>query len=79
MENTFGFAIATTIIYTLICFIDMRFLRKETITLKVQIRNTLFVFISCFLAVYLLKHIGGENIIENGGKSVGAFTGAPGF
>lgn len=79
MENTFGFAIATTIIYTLFCFIDMRFLRKETITVKVQIRNSVFVFISCFLAVYLLRNIGGEEIAEGGSKSVGAFTGAPGF
>ena len=79
MENTFGFAIAATLIYTLMCFVDMRFLRKEPVLLKVQIRNSVFVFVSCLMAVYLLQSIGGDDIAEAGGKSVGAFTGAPGF
>ena len=79
MENTFGFAIASTIIYTLFCFIDMRFLRKEQILLKTQIRNSVFVFISSLLAIYLLRSIGGDEIVDSGSKSIGAFTGAPGF
>lgn len=79
MENTFGFAIASAIIYTLFCFIDMRFLRKEPILLKTQIRNSVFVFISSLLAIYLLRSIGGDEIVDGSSKSVSAFTGAPGF
>jgi hypothetical protein len=79
MDNSFSIALATTIIYILVCFIDMRFLRKEPVPMKIQIRNSVFVFISCMAAIYLLRNIGGEEIAEAGGKSVSAFTGAPGF
>lgn len=78
MNNSFGFSIATTLIYTLICFIDMRFIKKEPVPFKIQIRNSLFVFISALLGVYLLKSIGGEGV-ETGGSPITAFTGAPGF
>lgn len=77
MENTFGFAIASTIIYTVMCFVEMRLLRKEQILLKTQIRNSFFVFVSSLLAIYLLRR--GDEIVDGGSKSIGAFTGAPGF
>lgn len=77
MENTFGFAVAVSIIYTLVCFIDTRFLRRESISFKMQIRHSTFVFISSLAAAYLLNSL-GENT-SSGKPQITAFTGDPAF
>ena len=79
MQNSFGLSMAATLIYTLICFFDMRFIKKESIPFKVQFKNSAFVFIATLLSVKLLKSIGGDGSEQGGGGSITAFTGAPGF
>lgn len=78
MTNSFGLSIATTLIYTLICFFDMRFIKKESVPFKVQFRNSVFVFIATLLGIQLLKSVGDDTGDMSGG-SITAFTGAPGF
>ena len=78
MQNSLGLSIAVALIYTLICFFDMRFIKRESIPFKVQFRNSAFVLISTLLGTQLLKSIGDGSVEEMGG-STSAFTGPPGF
>lgn len=77
-SNIFTIAIATTIIYAIAGFIDMRFIRKEQPSVRDQVRSITLVFVSSVLAIYLVKSV-GTDLIEEGGKTISAFTGAPGF
>jgi len=81
MQNSFGLSIAASLIYTLLCFIDMRFIQKESVPFKTQFRNSFFVFVATMLGIQLLKSIGEDvgEVVTGGGGSVTAFTGAPGF
>jgi hypothetical protein len=78
MQNSLGLSIAVALIYTLICFFDMRFIKRESIPFKVQFRNSAFVLISTLLGTQLLKSIGDSSAEEVSG-STSAFTGPPGF
>lgn len=78
MENSFVISIAVTLIYTILCFLDMRFLKKDVIEFKVQFRNSLFVLISTFAGLYLINNMGSSGI-SVAADNVSAFTGAPGF
>jgi hypothetical protein len=80
MENGFVLSIAVTLIYTILCFLDMRFLRKDIIEFKVQFRNSLFVFLSTMAGLYLVKNMGSSaGSITDSDSGVSAFTGTPGF
>lgn len=78
MQNSLGLSIAVALIYTLICFFDMRFIKRESIPFKVQIRNSVFVFLASLLGVQLLKSISGGDV-DVASSSTTAFTGPPGF
>jgi hypothetical protein len=77
MENTFILSIAVTIIYTVLCFLDMRFLKKDVIEFKTQFRNSLLVFLSTLSGIYLINNMG--NAANVAAENVSAFTGSPGF
>ena len=77
MESSFILSIAVTLIYTIFCFLDMRFLKKDVIEFKVQFRNSLFVFLSTLAGSYLIKNMGSS--AKGGSENVSAFTGSPGF
>ena len=78
MQNSLGLSIAVALIYTLICFFDMRFIKHESIPFKIQFRNSIFVFLASLLGVQLLKSIGSEDA-SAAGSATTAFTGPPGF
>ena len=78
MQNSLGLSIAVALIYTLICFFDMRFIKRESIPFKIQFRNSVFVFLASLLGVQLLKSISGGDV-DAAGSSTTAFTGPPGF
>lgn len=82
MQNTLGLSAAIALIYTLLCFFDMRFIKKEdgSVPFRVQFKSTVFVFVSSLLGIYLLNSMsGGDGDGNGGGGSITAFTGAPGF
>ncbi len=78
MQNSLGLSIAVALIYTLICFFDMRFIKRESIPFKIQFRNSVFVFLASLLGVQLLKSISGGDV-DAASSSTTAFTGPPGF
>lgn len=78
MQNSLGLSIATALIYTLICFFDMRFIKRESIPFKTQFRNSVFVLLSTLLGIQLLRSIGGDDVSITS-NSTTAFTGPPGF
>lgn len=78
MENVYVFAGVIAVIYGIFKFIEMRFIEKEARSIKLFVRDTLFVYISVIAANFAFDQIQTEpgangNIITN------AFTGPPAF
>ena len=77
MNNVFLNAGIIAVVYLLLRFAEMRIVLKESKPLKELAKDTLLVYFSIVLGIYVIEQvIPGESI---GNKVIGAFTDAPGF
>jgi len=77
MDNIFLNAGIIAVVYLLLRFAEMRIVLKESKPLKELAKDTLLVYFSIVLGIYVIEQvIPGESI---GNKVIGAFTDAPGF
>jgi hypothetical protein len=77
MDNVFLNAGIIAVVYLLIRFAEMRIVLKESKPLKELAKDTLLVYFSIVLGIYVIEQvIPGES---GGNKVIGAFTDAPGF
>ena len=78
MENIFLNAGIIAIIYFLFKFAEMRVILKEPKPVKDLAKDTLIVYLSVLVGIYVIDQImPGE--ISSKGKIIGAFTDAPAF
>ena len=77
MDNMFLNAGIIAVVYLLIRFAEMRIILKESRPLKDLVKDTLLVYLSILVGMYVIEQImPNEN---SGNKILGAFTDAPGF
>ena len=77
MDNIFLNAGIIAVVYLLIRFAEMRIILKESRPLKDLVKDTLLVYLSIIVGMYVIEQImPNEN---SGNKILGAFTDAPGF
>ena len=74
--GTFMLATTISIIYLLLRFLEMRFVLKETKSLKLLIRDALLVYLSSLSGFYILENI--TPIIETNTPTA-AFINDPDF
>lgn len=88
MEKVFIVAIFATILFSIIKFIELRYLEKEQKPLKFVVRDTIIVFLSCLVSsfsfFYLENYISDFFNIVTETKTLNTnatqiFTDAPGF
>ena len=80
MKNIFIIAAVISVLFLIVKFIEMRFVEKENIPLKLLIRDALLVYFSVISGYFILQQF--NNLIENGETNISAtqvFTDNPGF
>jgi hypothetical protein len=77
MENLFLNAGIIAVVYLLIRFAEMRVILKESRPLKDLVKDTLLVYVSVILGIYIIEQVVPSE--SGGNKILGAFTDAPGF
>lgn len=80
MLNMFIVATVISITYLVAKFLEMRFIEKENKPLKILFRDSLLVYFSVLIALFILEQLGPS--IQNGGeisKVTPVFTDNPGF
>lgn len=55
MENIFVLATIISIVYFLCKFLEMRFITKDIRPLKLLIRETLHVYVSCVFGLFIIR------------------------
>ena len=78
MENIFLISAIVAAVYFLVKFIEMRFILKESRTLKSQLRDGLVVYISSVVALFIYHNVSDTGKVPNS-QEIPAFTGSPGF
>lgn len=83
MENLFVLAAVVAIVYFFSKFLEMRFILKEVKPLKVLIRETLHVYVSVVLGLFIADQFSlvtnAVDKLSGKGNNVAAFVDAPGF
>jgi len=68
MNNLLAISFACTLIFFLIKFFEMRFIKKESTAFKILFFDSIIVFLSCLIGLYIISQVG------NLGK-LGSFVG----
>ena len=76
-QNNFVLALAISIVYSLIKFIEMKFILKEKKPLKVLFRDAVIVYLSVLGGIFVVEQI--IPIKGNLTEKIGAFTNSPDF
>jgi hypothetical protein len=83
MENIFILATIIAIVFFLFKFLEMRFILKEVRPLKLLIRETLHVYISTVIGLFIANQFniikGSANALSGGGGGVSVFVDNPSF
>ena len=79
MDNIFIIACAISICFCIFKFIEMRFIEKETIPIKLLLKDSIIVYTCSLIGYYLLDQLHPviKNISEK--TNVDVFTGDPNF
>lgn len=77
MENIYYFACIISIVYMCIKFIEFRFIEKNDKSLKLLIRDTIFVYFSVIIGDFVLNQV--TPTIKNVNNTTVAFTDNPSF
>jgi hypothetical protein len=76
-QNKFVLALSISIVYSLIKFIEMKFVLKETKPLKTLFRDTVIVYLSVLSGIFIVEQV--IPIKGNLTEKIGAFTNVPTF
>lgn len=82
MENLFVLALIISVVFFLCKFLEMRFILKEVRPLKELIRESLHVYISSVIGLFIasqFKLLNSDTEIIRGGKGVAVFVDGPNF
>lgn len=79
MDNVFVVAGIISFIYLIAKFMEMRFFEKESKPLKLLVRDTLLVYFSVLIGIFILDQFKGVISDEAGKAATIAFTGEPEF
>ena len=83
MENLFALAAIVAIVYFFAKFLEMRFILKEVRPLKELIRDTVHVYISVVLGLFIADQFSlvtnAVDKLSGKGANVAAFVDGPGF
>ena len=76
MKNIYLIALIISVIFLIVKFIELRFIKKENITLKSIVIDTMLVYLSSIAAYFISSQL---NLNEKTPDNVPAFVGGPGF
>ena len=81
MENVYFISILISIIFLIFKIIDIKLFKKDELILKIVVRDTMVVFLSVFVGMFVSEQIGEVSVskIFDTREAVSAFTNNPEF
>ena len=76
MNSNFGIAGVIAFVYIIMRFIEIRFVSKETKPVKQIVRDTIVVYISSIVGLFVIEQVDASEI---GKTNAVAFVGSPEF
>lgn len=76
-SSTYTYALVISIIYTLLLFIETKYISKNEVTMKKLVKAAFFAYLASLGGIYIVNNIVSPEVIV--GENVKVFTGEPDF
>ena len=77
MTETHTYALVISIIYTVLLFVEKKYISKTDITLKHLVKGAFFAYLASLGGIYIVNNVVSSEV--NVGENVKVFTGEPDF
>ena len=76
-SSTYTYALVISIIYTLLLFIETKYISKNDITMKQLVKGAFFAYLASLGGIYIVNNVVSPEVSV--GENIKVFTGEPDF
>ena len=76
-SSTYTYALVIAIVYTLLLFIEMKYISKTDVTMKQLVKGAFFAYLASLGGIYIVNNVVSPEITA--GENIKVFTGEPDF
>ncbi len=76
-SSTYTYALVISSVYTLLMFIEAKYISKNEVTMKQLVKGAFFAYLASLGGIYVVNNIVSPEIVV--GENIKVFTGEPDF
>lgn len=76
-SSTYTYALVIAIVYTLLLFIEIKYISKTDVTMKQLVKGAFFAYLASLGGIYIVNNVVSPEITA--GDNIKVFTGEPDF
>jgi hypothetical protein len=76
-SSTYTYALVIAIVYTLLLFIEIKYISKTDVTMKQLVKGAFFAYLASLGGIYIVNNVVSPEITA--GENIKVFTGEPDF
>jgi len=76
-SSTYTYALVIAIIYTLLLFVETKYISKTDVTMKQLVKGAFFAYLASLGGIYIVNNVVSPEVTS--GENVKVFTGEPDF
>jgi hypothetical protein len=76
-SSTYTYALVIAVVYTLLLFIETKYISKGEVTLKQLVKGAFFAYVASIGGIYIVNNVVSPEVSV--GENIKVFTGEPDF
>jgi hypothetical protein len=76
-SSTYTYALVIAIVYTVLLFIEIKYISKTDVTMKQLVKGAFFAYLASLGGIYIVNNVVSPEITA--GENIKVFTGEPDF
>lgn len=76
-SSTYTYALVIAIVYTILLFIESKYISKNDVTMKQLVKGAFFAYVASLSGIYIVNNVVSPEVSV--GENIKVFTGEPDF
>jgi len=76
-SSTYTYALVISIVYTILLFIETKYISKNDVTMKQLVKGAFFAYVASLGGIYIVNNVVSPEVSV--GENIKVFTGEPDF
>jgi hypothetical protein len=76
-SSTYTYALVISIVYTILLFIESKYISKNDVTMKQLVKGAFFAYVASLSGIYIVNNVVSPEVSV--GENIKVFTGEPDF